>query len=95
MSGEDTLTYDFSGSATQAYSSNMKLKGSKFCLYTGDADQNGVVDVVDLIQIYNSLINISSGNNLPEDLNGDSFVDVGDITLCYNNSLNLVGVITP
>ncbi|MEO8446883.1 MAG: hypothetical protein ABI528_05275, partial [bacterium] len=95
LTAGDTLNYDFTSSASQAYGNNMKLKGSKYCLYTGDADQNGFVDAVDMILIYNSTVNFTNGYYLPEDLNGDSTVDVSDLILCYNNAVFFVGAATP
>jgi len=73
----------------------LKLKGAKYCLYTGDVDQNGFVDVGDMILIYNSTVNFTTGNYLPEDLNGDSIADVSDLILCNNNAVFFVGAITP
>lgn len=101
-SGGDSLlvgitpnNYDFTTSNSQAYGNNLKLRGSKYCLFTGDVDQNGFVDVGDIISIYNKVIILATGYYLTEDLNGDEIVDVSDLTLCYNNAKNLVGVITP
>jgi len=95
LTAGDTLNYDFTTSASQSYGNNLKLKGAKYCLYTGDVDQNGFVDVGDMILIYNSTVNFTTGNYLPEDLNGDSIADVSDLILCNNNAVFFVGAITP
>ena len=47
------FNYDFTFSADQAYGNNEVLKGSKFCMYSGDVTQNGFIDLTDVVLINN------------------------------------------
>jgi len=87
--------YDFTSSNTQAYWNNLKLKGSKYCLFGGDVNQDGFIDLLDVVPIYNDAINFVTGNFLPADLTGDNIVDLADVTLCYNNSSNFIRLRRP
>lgn len=90
-----SMSYDFTSSASQAYGNNMKLVGTRYCIYSGDIQSSGFIDVVDITSIYNKALILASGMFLPENLNGDQVVDVTDMIICYNNSRLLIGVITP
>jgi photosystem II stability/assembly factor-like uncharacterized protein len=87
-------SYDFTTSASQAYGSNMVLKGSKWCIYSGDVNKDGTVDGSDGSLIDNDAFNFISGY-VNADLNGDYFVDGSDASVCDNNAFNFVGVISP
>lgn len=89
------FNYDFTSSNTQAYGNNLKLKGSKYCLYSGDINQDGFITLFDVIPIYNNSSNFVTGNYLTTDLTGDGIVDLADVTLCYNNSINFIRVRKP
>lgn len=86
--------YDFTTSASQAFGNNMKLKGIEFCMFSGDLDNNGNVDVSDLIMVYNDQLNFVTGNVIT-DVNGDDIVDSDDLIIVYNNLINFVSVIRP
>ncbi len=101
-SGGDTIinngtinNYDFTYSAAQAYGNNLKLKGTEYCMFSGDVDQNGFIDLDDLLLISNDAGNFITGNYLPADLTGEGIVDLEDVTVCYNNAVNFVSVIRP
>ncbi len=87
--------YDFTASNTQAYGNNSKLKGSKYCLYSGDINQDGYITLFDVIPIYNDASNFITGNYLTTDLTGDGMVDLTDVTLCYNNSTSFIRIKRP
>jgi hypothetical protein len=89
------VNYDFTSAATKAYGSNLRLKGSKYCIYSGDINQDGFITLFDFIPIYNGASNFAAGYNLTTDLTGDSIVDLTDVTLCYNNSSNFIRVRRP
>ena len=95
LSNQQVIDYDFTASAGQAYFNNLKLKGEKYCLYGGDVDKNGFIDLTDLIFILNEAKNFVSGSYLPADLNGDSLVDLSDVSLCSNNVANFIRVRRP
>lgn len=87
--------YNFTTSFSQAYGDNLKRRGSKYCIFTGDIDQSGFIDVTDLLSVFNKSQAITTGNYISEDLNADLVVDSSDLILCYNNAKNLIGVISP
>jgi len=88
------LNYDFTLSANKAFGDNLILKGTKYCIYSGDINQDGSIDVSDVILVYNSANNNGFGY-IKTDLNGDYFVDVTDLLIAYNNSINIISIIRP
>lgn len=94
LSDGSVYNYDFTASASQAYGNNEKLKGSKYCMYSGDIDQSGFIDLSDIILVYNDSKNFVTGN-VKTDLNGDNIVDLSDLIIVFNNSSNFIGVIRP
>ncbi|MDQ3020307.1 MAG: hypothetical protein M3R36_07025 [Bacteroidota bacterium] len=90
----NSLSYDFTTNSSQAYGNNMIQKGSRFCIYSGDVNQDGVVDLTDNKSIDNDLYNFVSGH-VSTDLNGDNFVDINDVTIGDNNAFYFVSVIRP
>ncbi len=87
--------YDFTSSDTQAYGNNLKSVSGKFCLFSGDVNKDGFINLADLIPVYNDGTNFITGNYLTTDVNGDSIVDLSDVTICNNNVINFVSVIRP
>lgn len=91
---DSTKTYDFTNSSSQAFGNNLVLRGSKYCIYSGDTNQDGLIDSGDLLMTYNDAVNFASGY-LATDVNGDWQADVSDITIVYNNLINFIGKIVP
>lgn len=89
-----TTAYNFSSSISQAYGNNLILKGSKYCIYSGDSNRDGSVDVSDLSMIDNDANNFVSGY-VSTDINGDNFVELSDLVIADNNSLNFVTIVRP
>ncbi|MEO6693890.1 MAG: M14 family zinc carboxypeptidase [Ignavibacteria bacterium] len=89
-----TFNYDFTSSATQAFGNNLKLKSSRFCIYSGDVNQDGIIDGSDTQQIDNDASVFLSGY-FSSDVNGDNFVDGTDALITSNNAANFVGKVTP
>ena len=89
-----TIAYDFSTSASKAYGSNMKNIGGKFILYGGDVNQDGIIDISDMIPVDNLSASASMGY-LPEDVNGDGLIDISDMIIIDNNSGMAIGSVTP
>ncbi len=87
--------YNFTTSSSQAYGSNMVLKGSKYCMYSGDTNQDGTVDGSDASQVDQDAYYIVSGSYIATDLNADDIVDGSDFSVCDNNAFNFIGKITP
>ncbi|HMS35395.1 MAG TPA: hypothetical protein PKC91_15040 [Ignavibacteria bacterium] len=91
---DSTLNYDFTFAATQAYGNNEILKGTKYCLYSGDVTQDGSIDLTDVLQTYNASSSFAAGY-VVTDVNGNSIVDLTDILIAYNNSTNFISKKTP
>jgi len=86
--------YDLTSASSQAYLDNLKLKGSKYCLYGGDVDQNGFINLTDALSIYNGAYNFVYGNDI-NDLTGDGFVDLHDMLIASSNKNSFIRVRTP
>lgn len=89
-----TANYSFTDSSNQAYGNNMKLKNGKWCIYSGDVNQDGIVDLSDISITDIDNLNFVTGYT-STDVNGDGIVDVSDIALVDTNNLNFVSKITP
>jgi hypothetical protein len=89
-----TLSYDFTTAASQAYGNNMVIKGSKWCIYSGDVNQDRSVDSQDMTAVDNDANNFISGY-VSTDINGDESVDSQDMTTIDNNAFYFVGSIIP
>lgn len=87
-------TYDFTTASSQAFGSNQILKGSEYCNYSGDINNDGTVDLTDLGSIDNDAANFVTGY-VTNDLNGDDAVDISDLSIGDNNANNFVQKITP
>lgn len=85
-----SMSYDFTTSSAKAFGNNLKLIGSKFCVFSGDIDQDGVIGIQDLNQVYIDNI-IGAGGYIPSDLNGDMFTDIDDLSKVFVN--NVLGII--
>ncbi len=72
----------------------MILKNGKYCIYSGDPNQDGAINLTDILSIYNSANSFATGY-LTTDLNGDRSVNLADILTAYNNSVNFVVKVTP
>ena len=91
------LKYDFTTSIFTAWGNNLIKVDSlptEYAIYSGDPNQDGTVDVTDLVRIHNDALNFVSGY-VVTDINGDNVTDVSDLIITYNNSINFVGVIRP
>lgn len=78
----NVTNYNFTDNITKAYGSNMKLVGSVYVLYGGDANQDGFVNPADYT-IFKAQFGLSDYK--PADFNGDGFVDGYDTPIIYNN----------
>lgn len=89
-----TINYDFTSSASQAYGNNLKAVNSEFCLFSGDVNQNGSVNLDDLILTYNDANDFSTGY-ISTDITGNNVVELNDALIIYNNAVNFVSKIIP
>ncbi|MBK8982839.1 MAG: hypothetical protein IPM38_11095 [Ignavibacteria bacterium] len=92
---EIPVTYDFTDIQSKAYGDNMVLKGSKWCIYSGDVTQDGIIDINDMELVDNDVYNFITGFSYLTDLNGDNLVDITDFGITDNNALNFVSAVTP
>ena len=65
------------------------------CIYSGDVDQNGIIDLTDYSIIDTDAFNVSVGLRIPSDLSGDNIVDLHDLQIADYNVRNFIGVISP
>ena len=86
--------FDFTSDQEQAFGNNQILKSGRWCIYSGDTDRDGIIDVSDQSEIDNDVSNITTGY-VNSDLTGDSFVDLSDASIADNNGFNFVSVIKP
>lgn len=90
----NNLNYDFTSSSSQAYGNNLKLKGSRWTVFSGDVNKDMIVDLNDVVLIYNDAAVFQAGY-LVTDVNGDNIIDLTDLVLSYNNASKFVSVISP
>jgi hypothetical protein len=89
-----TLNYDFTSSANKAYGNNLTLVEKRYSLFSGDVDQNGQINLSDIILVFNDQTNFAGGY-LTTDVNGDYILNLSDILITHNNSANFISKITP
>jgi hypothetical protein len=87
-------SYSFSNDISKAFGNNMILSGSKYCIYSGDVNQDGTIDATDAGTVANDASNYVVGN-VVTDLTGDNYVDGTDFIIANNNSENYVTVLRP
>lgn len=78
-------SYDFTNAASKAFGNNQILNGTKYCMYSGDVNKDGIIDATDVSMVENAVLAGATGY-IPEDLNGDYFVDASDLSICENNT---------
>ena len=92
--GTTPLSYDFSTAANKAYADNMILVGSVYAFYSGDINQDSVIDGSDATSLDLDIFNSETGVR-PTDLNGDGSVDGSDSVPFENNSYNSIFAVFP
>ena len=85
----NTLTYDFTTGSDKAYGNNLKLVGTKWCIFGGDVNQDGYVETADVNLVFTDNVNGTTGYN-STDLNGDMFTEIEDVNIVFTN--NVLGV---
>ncbi len=89
-----TMSYDFTTSQNKAYGNNLTQKGTMWCIYSGDVDQDGMVDLSDLILVDNDNANFVTGY-VSSDVNGNNNSDLSDMIIVDNNNAAFVGKVVP
>jgi hypothetical protein len=84
------LNYDFTTGLGKGYTDGsnppLALHNSKYCIYSGDVNQDGFVTSDDYTGVDND--NFNYAYNLANDVNGDGFVTSDDYTFIDNNNFN-------
>jgi hypothetical protein len=79
-------SYDFSTGQSTAFGSNLvNLTDGNFAFWSGDINQDGLIESTDYSSIENSSQNFLFGY-VPDDLNGDELVESADYSMIENNS---------
>ena len=86
--------YSLINSAASVFGNNLKLVNSTYCIYSGDVNQDKIIDLTDLLMVYDDAKNFASGY-IETDINGDNVVNSEDLNIVYNNSVSFVRSITP
>ncbi len=84
-----TLIYDFTTGSDKAYGNNLKLVESKWCIFSGDVNQDGFVETTDLNLVFTDNVNGVTGY-VTTDLNGDMFTEIEDLNIVFTN--NVLGI---
>ena len=82
----NALAYDFTTASDKAYGNNLVLKNNKWCIYSGDVNQDGFISSEDLNIIFIDNVNGAIGYNAT-DLNGDVFTEIDDVNIVFVNSV--------
>ena len=93
----NTMSYDFTSSAAQAFGINMKQVNAspiRFGIFSGDQNQNGIVDLSDVVNVSNAAGSFTNGY-VPADMNGDNITDLSDLVITSNNASAFVEKVTP
>jgi len=96
----DSLVYDFTSSASSAYSngshSPMKqLSSGRFGLYSGDVNQDGIIDAEDLDIVWLATFGSPGSDYWISDLNADEIPDAEDLDILWLNSFGSLAVSRP
>ena len=88
--GANPLSYDFTTSANKAFGSNMvQLQPGVFGMYSGDVNQDEVIDGLDVSAVLDDIENSAFGFRAT-DINGDGSVDNSDTPALSNNAENSI-----
>jgi len=91
------MTYRFSDFISRAFGDNqiqIDDDPSRAAIFSGDVNQDGVVDFNDVVQTYNSA-NVFASGYIITDLTGDNLADLNDVIIAYNNSAGFVVAVKP
>ena len=88
------MYYDFTTGQNMAYGNNIVLKGTKWCIYSGDVNHDGVIDLTDVAAVDVDNLNFIIGYVF-SDINGDNLIDISDVALADNNNLKFISASAP
>jgi hypothetical protein len=79
------LTYDFTSAQSKAYGNNLKLINGKWCIYSGDVNQDGFINSTDVQTVFNDNVNGITGYT-NSDLTNDLMTEISDLNVVFSNS---------
>jgi hypothetical protein len=77
-----TMSYDFTDEGSKAFGNNLKLKGTRYCIYSGDCNQDGFINEADKVQLVGKL---GFEGYITEDINGNGFINASDRAVLVGN----------
>lgn len=92
---ESPVNYDFTKSIYEAYGDNMTLVNDKASIFSGDQNQDGIIDGTDLALADNARHNLVQKDELILDLDRDYQTSETDFEIINNNALNFINSIIP
>ena len=84
--------YDFTSDSSKAYGNNMTNINGVWTMLSGDVNQDGVVDLNDIVSISNDANSFETGIT---DLNCDGITDLDDLLIAYNNAKKFAEIKKP
>ncbi|MBK8553974.1 MAG: SBBP repeat-containing protein [Ignavibacteria bacterium] len=97
LSNSGVNLYDFTSAVIKAYGNNMLQVDASpvhFAIFSGDVNQDGVIDLTDVLSVYNAAGSFSGGY-VVNDVTGNNIVDLTDVLITYNNSAAFVAAVKP
>ena len=91
------MSYDFTDSDTKAFGNNLAEVNNipaKYAMYSGDINDDGAVELSDLIYVSNDASQFISGYVI-SDLTGNNLITLDDMLLVYNNASAFRATINP
>lgn len=88
------VSYDFSNAISKAYGNNLKQIGNIYCIFAGDINGDGFVNIADRSLLLSDL-NASRVGFYISDLNGDGFVNISDRGILLTGLNAGISKITP
>jgi len=89
--------YDFTDLSSKAFGDNMKQVDTsplRFGVYSGDENQNGLIDLTDVVNVSNAA-NAFTNGYVSSDMNGDNLSDLADVVITSNNASAFISKIIP
>jgi len=90
---QDSTVYDFTASRTSAFGENLAGREERFAVYSGDINQDGLIDLDDMILV--SAILSTPSAYQPEDLNGDGMTDQLDLVIVVEGASAFISLKRP
>ncbi len=92
-----SINYDLTNAVSKAFGNNLNQIDTsplRFAIYSGDENQNGTVDLTDLVSVSNAA-GIFTNGYVPTDMNGNNITDLSDIVITSNNASAFIAKIVP